>query len=108
MICNKCGQENPDDALSCGSCGHKLQSGQSGPAHMGSDGGGQREPIPMLRGAGPEARRKTRKHVEAWVVAILVAGAAYGLSVAELYWPIIALAGAAIAYAWLRGLTWKG
>lgn len=108
MICNKCGQENPDDALACTSCGHKLQSGQSGPAHMGYNGAGYAEQVPLLREPGPAARRKTRKHVEAWIVALFVAGAAYGLSAAELYWPLIALAGAAMAYAWLRGITWRG
>ncbi|WP_027191320.1 zinc-ribbon domain-containing protein [Fundidesulfovibrio putealis] len=108
MICNKCGQENQDDALSCGSCGHKLQSSQSGPGQLGFDDGGYVEPIPMLHEAGPATRRKTRKHVEAWAVALLAGGAAYGLSAAELYWPLFVLAGAAMAYALLRGLNWKG
>lgn len=108
MICNKCGQENPDAALACWSCGHKLQSGQTGPGSWACGDSRPDEPLPLLTEPGPATRRKARKQLEAWLVALLAGGAAYGLSAAELYWPLYVLAGAGMAYAWLRGITWRG
>jgi uncharacterized membrane protein YvbJ len=104
MICNKCGQENPDDLKFCLGCGHKLQSGRQ-TASVG-------EVLPddlnfSLMGLGPSARRKARKHIEAWGVAVVLCGAAYGLLAAKLQWPFYPLALLAGAYAWWRGITWN-
>ena len=104
MICNRCGRENPDDARSCLECGHKLQSGRmqgSGRHAFGV------EPLALLRPPGQAARRRIRKHVEAWTVAALVWGAACWLLYEGWYWPLYPLTAVAAGYAWLRGMTWR-
>jgi len=104
MICNKCGYENPDDLKTCQACGHKLQSGR----RPGGDGDAWPvEPIPLLKGPGPSIGRKARKHVEAWAVAGLVGGTAFGLTWARVAWPLYPLTLLAGAYAWWRGITWE-
>ena len=105
MICNKCGQENIDEAMTCLGCGHKLQSGWKPPEHGNGTGGG--DPIALLREPSPASRKKIRKHVEAWTVVVLVLAAATGLAYLELYWPLYVLIGAAAAYALARGISWK-
>jgi hypothetical protein len=104
MICNKCGQENPDALKSCQVCGHKLQSGRQSPVNGETH---QADLILPLKGLGPAARRKARKHIEAWTVAVLLFAAAYGLVQAGLQWPFYPLALLAGGYAWVRGITWK-
>lgn len=105
MICNKCGQENPDEAMTCLVCGHKLQSGWKPMDRENGAGGGDQ--IAMLREPGPGPRKRIRKHMEAWTVAVLVVVAATGFVFLELYWPLYLLIGAAGAYALGRRLTWK-
>ncbi len=105
MICNRCGQENPDDATVCPACGHKLQSGWRGRAE---EADASRADVKLRLGEpGPAARLKIRRHVEAWAVAVLVWAAAYGFLAAGLAWTLYPLAVLAGGYAWLRGITWK-
>ena len=105
MICNKCGQENPDEAMTCLVCGHKLQSGWK-PLENGNGRGGG-DPIALLREPNPASRKKIRKHVEAWAVVVLVLAAATGFAFLELYWPLYPLIAAAVAYALGRGISWR-
>ncbi|MBI4803604.1 MAG: zinc ribbon domain-containing protein [Desulfovibrio sp.] len=105
MICNKCGQENPDEAMNCLVCGHKLQSGWK--QLRNGNGANGYAPIAMLREPGPASRKKIRKHVEAWTVAVIVLAAASGFAYLELYWPLFPLIGAAVIYAFSRGINWK-
>lgn len=104
MICSKCGQDNPDDARTCLACGRKLWSGRKG---VGDETRANGQVVPFLRKPSPLARRILRKHLEAWVVAVLVWAATYWLVRMELYWPLYPLAMLAAAYAWGRGITWK-
>ncbi|MFZ5425829.1 MAG: zinc-ribbon domain-containing protein [Thermodesulfobacteriota bacterium] len=104
MICNRCGQENPDDAMSCAACGHKLQSGWKGRGEGEAPGG---EPLPRLGEPGPAARRRLKRHAEAWAVAALVWAASYGLLAWGHAWALYPLAALAGGYALLRGITWK-
>jgi len=105
MICNKCGQENPDEAMNCLVCGHKLQSGWK--PLWNRDGGSDWDPIAMLREPGSASRKKIRKHVEAWTVAVLALAAATGFAYMELYWPLYPLIAVAVIYAFCRGISWK-
>lgn len=104
MICTKCGIENPDDALSCQACGHKLQSGFEGVDRSGP----ARDDLADLatpRALDPVQRRRL---LEAWGVALAVWAAAYVLVVwCELVWPLYPLAALAGLYAWGRGITWR-
>ncbi|WP_243440081.1 zinc ribbon domain-containing protein [Fundidesulfovibrio soli] len=106
MICNRCGGNNPDDALACRGCGHKLQSGVHHRPEPEADSG-RMELLAPLKGPGPVARQRRRRCLEAWAVALLVAGGGYALLEAHLAWPVFPLAGLGAAYGWLRGIGWK-
>jgi len=104
MICNRCGKDSPDDSLSCPGCGHKLQSGRKAPEDGGEAPG---EALPFLTGPGPAVRRRARKHIEAWVVAVLVCGVTWWLTGEHWFWPLYPLFAAGAGYAWLRGMSWR-
>lgn len=104
MFCNKCGRENPDDAPSCGGCGHKLQSSF---ASRRDERGPLLDPLPPVRELGPAARRRLGRLVEAWAVAGLVWVAAYLFLKAGMTWTLYPLAVLAVLYALMRGITWK-
>jgi hypothetical protein len=61
----------------------------------------------MLREPGPASRKKIRKHIEAWTVALMVLAAAIGFAYLELYWPLYPMIAAAVIYAFGRGIRWK-
>ncbi|GFK93996.1 hypothetical protein NNJEOMEG_01834 [Fundidesulfovibrio magnetotacticus] len=103
MICNKCGRENPDEALACQACGHKLQSGRA----PGGPGARGLEPLPLLTGRDPLDARRAARLREAWAVALAVALGWLGFSLAEMVWPVLALGALAAAWALLRGIGWR-
>lgn len=105
MICTKCGCENGDQAKLCGACGHKLQSGWQNAAEQ--DGAPLLEaPAPLLGGGHPR-RMKTRGHVEAWILALLLGLGAFWLVQIQAAWAVIPLAVLIGAWAFMRGVGWK-
>lgn len=103
MICNKCGRENPDDAMLCVECGHKLQSGRA----AGPVDGGVVPPLPLLTDRPPLDPKRAARLREAWIVGCVTAAGSLGFALAEMAWPLWLLAGLAAAWAWLRGIPWR-
>jgi hypothetical protein len=106
MLCNKCGEQNPDEARFCTVCGHKLQSGhQAAPDVPGPDDTPGRDSRRLLdfqgwarpgRGSGP--------YVEACIyAAVLVAGVVWCL-LDRITWPLYPLIAILALAAWLRRL----
>jgi hypothetical protein len=104
MICNKCGQDNPDDARLCLSCGHKLQSGFRG-SEEGEGWPG--EPIPLLRETDVPGAGRGPRLAEVWAVAACAGLGVWFFIQWRMEWGAYALTGLAVLYAWLRGITWE-
>lgn len=102
MICTKCGADNPDEAVSCQACGHKLQSTRD--PRQADDRAPAPAPLPLLdqkpRGKDP----KLSPYREAWLVGLGAAGMIFLLLGEHLSWPLYPVIAFAAAYAWLRGL----
>ena len=105
VICTKCGLENPDEVKTCRACGHKLQSGWQGIAQ--EDGVSALDKLDPLDGPGLGVRTRTRRHVEAWILAVLFGVGTFGLVQAQAVWAVAPLAVLIGAWAWMRGMRWK-
>lgn len=98
IVCNKCGVHNPDEAVRCERCGHKLQSVRG--THSDDDHERPVELGPIV--PPPNMREVIRKHVEAWAyVGALASVAAYSLTVED-YTPLWVATGILALVAWLR------
>lgn len=99
IICNKCGQPNPDHNLLCEGCGHKLQSPR------------RDEPSPEqgapLRPLGvsplPESMRSLlMKMAESWAYIGVLVLVGVVCAVLRTLWPLVPAVGAVALAAWLR------
>lgn len=120
--CVKCAHENPDDALACGECGHKLQSlRQPVRWRTGDDaGGGLDAPSDSADGMDPRGvgfgaqaggprlnLTRALRYAEACGYAtLLVAGLGVAVYLQE-SWPAWSAGGLVLVVAWLRGMRWK-
>lgn len=128
MICNRCGAENDDGLRFCLACGHKLRSRErgepesggedaaAGDAGAGSSGEG-RDGEGRTPGAGASLEKRMflsalgggrtpmwRGLALAWILALVLGGAAVWLIAAGVYWPLYPLTGLAALLAWRRKL----
>ncbi len=101
MICNKCGNENPDAERFCGHCGHKLQSGRR---DASTDSGSSLGPVPDLRLESKISPAFLRKFIEAWIYILLLCGATVVAVWKGVYWPLYGLIPLLALVAWLRKL----
>lgn len=104
IVCNKCGCSNEDDARSCASCGHKLQSLRGSVPEDGREGGPVlfAEEVGYRDLLGPGGY--FRKHLEAWICLVVLGGAAVACLWYGILWPLAAAIPVVGALAWWRKL----
>ena len=102
MICTKCGADNPDEAVACEVCGHKLQSVRD--SRQADDRPPAPDPLPLLHQKPQGKDTRLNPYREAWLVGLGAAGAVFLLLGEHLSWPVYPVIALAAAYAWLRGL----